>query len=66
MHFCLRGEYLDLGRSSRRLQNLHNEELHNFHSSPNVTTALKSKMRWVGHAACMGKMRNANILVEKL
>jgi hypothetical protein len=39
---------------------LHNEELHNLYSSPNVIRMIKSrKMRWAGHVACMAKMRNA-------
>jgi hypothetical protein len=46
---------------------LHNEELHNLYSSPNVIRVIKSRrMRWVGHVARMGQMRNANrILVAK-
>jgi hypothetical protein len=35
---------------------LRNEELHNLYSSPNTITRIKSRrMRWAGHAACMGK-----------
>ena len=33
---------------------LHNEELHDRHSSPNITRAIKPIMRWVGHVARMG------------
>jgi hypothetical protein len=33
---------------------LHNEELHNLYSSPNIIRMIKSKrMRWVGHVALM-------------
>jgi hypothetical protein len=33
---------------------LHNEELHNLHSSPNIITMIKSRtVRWVGHVARM-------------
>jgi hypothetical protein len=33
---------------------LHNEELHNLHSSPNINRMFKSRrMRWAGHAAQM-------------
>jgi hypothetical protein len=34
---------------------LHNEELHNLYSSPNIIRIIKSKgIRWTGHAAQMG------------
>jgi hypothetical protein len=46
---------------------LHNEELHNLYSSPSIIRAIKSRrMRWVGHAARIGKERNeCRILVGK-
>jgi hypothetical protein len=35
---------------------LHNEELHNLYSSPNIIRKIKSrKMRWAGHIAQMGR-----------
>ena len=35
---------------------LHNEELHVFHLLPVIVRMSKSmRMRWVGHAACMGE-----------
>jgi hypothetical protein len=38
------GEYLDLGRGDRGGWNkLHNEELHNFYSSPNIIRMMKSR-----------------------
>jgi hypothetical protein len=46
---------------------LHNEDLHNLCSSPNIIIMIKSRsMRWVGHVARMGETRNAyRILVGK-
>jgi hypothetical protein len=46
---------------------LHNEELHNLYSSPNVIRMTKSRrMRWAEHVARMGEKRNAyRILVGK-
>jgi hypothetical protein len=37
------------------LRKLHNEELHNFYSSPNIIRMMKSRrIRWAGHLARMG------------
>jgi hypothetical protein len=39
---------------------LHNEELHNLHSSPNISRVIKSrKVRWAEHAEGIREMRNA-------
>jgi hypothetical protein len=39
---------------------LHNEELQNFYSSPNIMMMFSSRrMRWAGHVARIGEMRNA-------
>jgi hypothetical protein len=49
------------------LRKLHNEELHNLYFWPSIIRMIKSRrMRWEGHAACMGEKRNAyRILVGK-
>jgi hypothetical protein len=39
---------------------LHNEELHNLHSSPYMIRMIKSRrMRWAGHVSRMGEKMNA-------
>jgi hypothetical protein len=44
---------------------LHNEELHNLYSSPNIIRMMKSRMRWAGHIAQMEKRNAYRILVGK-
>jgi hypothetical protein len=46
---------------------LHNEELHNLYTSPNIIMVIKSgRMRWGGHVVCVEEMRNVySVLVGK-
>jgi hypothetical protein len=38
---------------------LHNEELHNLHSSPDISRTVTSRVRWAGHIAYMEEKENA-------
>jgi hypothetical protein len=46
---------------------LHNEELRDFYSSPSINRIIKlRRIRWAGHVARMGEMRNVyRLLVGK-
>jgi hypothetical protein len=51
---------------TRGWRKLHNGELHGLYSSPSIVRVIKARrMRWAGHVAQMGEVRDAYILVGK-
>jgi len=45
---------------------LHNEELNDLYSSPNIVQVIKIEKRWAGHVARMGERKGINgVLVRK-
>jgi hypothetical protein len=57
--FSFTGEYQLYKWQYSNNQMVHNEELHNLYSSPNIIRMIKLRMRWTGHVERMGKKRNA-------
>jgi hypothetical protein len=52
---------------TRIWRKLHDEELHVLFSSPNIIKVIISRrIRWVGHVACLGEMRNAKFFLQNL
>jgi hypothetical protein len=47
------------------LEKLHNEELHNLHSSPSIIVERSKRIRWAGHVALVGEIHAYKVLVGK-
>ena len=60
-------KYICIIRSNREWRKLHNEELRDLYSLPNIVQVVKSRrMRWAGHLARMGAERGVHrVLVRK-
>jgi hypothetical protein len=53
--------YIVLYKVTREWRKLHNEDLNDLYSSPNIVWVIKSrKMRWAEHVARMGERRGVH------
>ena len=48
---------------TRECRKLHNEELNDLYSSPNIVRVIKPRMGWAGHVALMGEKRGVYIVL---
>jgi hypothetical protein len=62
----LRGIFGPKDEVTGEWRRLHNEELYDLYSSPNIIRMIRSRMKWAGRVARMGEGRGANrILVGR-
>jgi hypothetical protein len=55
----LRVQSIEEGILTKKGGRLHNDELHNLYSAPNIVRAIKSRRtRWKGRVTCMGEGRS--------